>query len=439
MMSTKQGEKGDEPLEVAVIGAGLAGLAAAYSLVEGGAKVTILEKSHEAGGRAKTTIKEDFHLNLGPHALYIGGATYQFLESIDMVPKGSQPQNPQSVAIFGGEVFDLPFVPNAPITKSMLDDKESLELAQFQQKLLSTDWDDFMDLPLENWLKDNIRHPKVREVIATLVRLLTYGNNASKMSTGAVFKQAVISLQGVLYLDDGWSTMINALVKRLHESATFEFDSKIEAVLPTEDGVSITANGITRKFDATILCVPPQAAQKLVPGSITQEEMAKILPSKTACLDVCLKRLPFPNITFGLGVDEPLYYSVHSNSARLAPGDGALIHLAVYLGEETGSKHHEDRLLALLDQLQPGWREELIYKRFLPNMIASNGIPSAELNGANGIASVELTSATNVFLSGDYVGSGALLADSAVKTALESAHKILETRRHTVPVHLAMV
>ena len=36
---------------IAVVGAGLAGLAAASRLVKGGAKVTIFEKSNQAGGR----------------------------------------------------------------------------------------------------------------------------------------------------------------------------------------------------------------------------------------------------------------------------------------------------------------------------------------------------------------------------------------------------
>lgn len=42
------------PEKVVVVGAGLAGLAAAYDLLEAGADVTVIEKSERAGGRVKT-------------------------------------------------------------------------------------------------------------------------------------------------------------------------------------------------------------------------------------------------------------------------------------------------------------------------------------------------------------------------------------------------
>ncbi len=86
------------------------------------------------------------------------------------------------------------------------------------------------------------------------------------------------------------------------------------------------------EFDSAILCVPPQVVEQLVPGSIPPDVMQKILPSKAACLDVCLKKLPVPTTSFALGIDETLYYSVHSNTAQLEPNGGATIILYLGLG-----------------------------------------------------------------------------------------------------------
>ncbi len=47
----------DKTKEIAIIGGGLAGLTAAVYLSRGGKNVTIIEKSSEFGGRARTTLK----------------------------------------------------------------------------------------------------------------------------------------------------------------------------------------------------------------------------------------------------------------------------------------------------------------------------------------------------------------------------------------------
>ena len=41
------------------------------------------------------------------------------------------------------------------------------------------------------------------------------------------------------------------------------------------------------------------------------------------CLDVALSSLPDKDALFALGVDRPLYFSVHSAYAKLAPNGGA--------------------------------------------------------------------------------------------------------------------
>ena len=55
--------------DVIVIGAGLAGLAAAYHLVDGGLRVTVLEAADRAGGRMATDEVDGFRLDRGPQLL----------------------------------------------------------------------------------------------------------------------------------------------------------------------------------------------------------------------------------------------------------------------------------------------------------------------------------------------------------------------------------
>ena len=109
-------------------------------------------------------------------------------------------------------------------------------------------------------------------------------------------------------------------------------------------------------------------------------------PVRLVCLDVALSSLPDEDALFALGVDRPLYFSVHSAYAKLAPNGGALIHIAKYLGTSIEPKPREDQpeLEEFLDLLQPGWRQVLVKKRPLPNMVVSNALVTAADGGLGG-------------------------------------------------------
>ena len=67
-----------------VIGGGLAGLTAAVTAAEAGAKVTLYEAHHTLGGRARTA-DEPYRTNDGPHALYSGGPHWAWLRQRDLI------------------------------------------------------------------------------------------------------------------------------------------------------------------------------------------------------------------------------------------------------------------------------------------------------------------------------------------------------------------
>ncbi|MFL6486136.1 MAG: hypothetical protein ACJ71D_05415 [Nitrososphaera sp.] len=139
-------------------------------------------------------------------------------------------------------------------------------------------------------------------------------------------------------------------------------------------------------------------------------------PILMACLDVALSSLPYKDALFALGVDFPLYFSVHSTYAKLAPEGGALIQVAKYLGTSIEPRPVEDQqeLEEFLDLLQPGWIVVLIRKRPLPSMIVSNALVTAAAGGLVGRPDAKI--ADNLYI-GDRVGKEGLLSNASFASA----------------------
>ncbi|NGO42855.1 NAD(P)-binding protein [Streptomyces ureilyticus] len=69
---------------ITVVGGGFAGLTAAITAAEAGAKVTMYEAHHTLGGRARTA-EGPYKTNEGPHALYKGGPHWTWLKQRGLI------------------------------------------------------------------------------------------------------------------------------------------------------------------------------------------------------------------------------------------------------------------------------------------------------------------------------------------------------------------
>ncbi|MBV8953640.1 MAG: NAD(P)/FAD-dependent oxidoreductase, partial [Solirubrobacterales bacterium] len=76
--------------EITVIGGGIAGLTAAITCAEGGARVRLFEAHETLGGRARST-DGVYKANLGPHAIYAGGVLWDWLRTRELMPPLARP------------------------------------------------------------------------------------------------------------------------------------------------------------------------------------------------------------------------------------------------------------------------------------------------------------------------------------------------------------
>jgi phytoene dehydrogenase-like protein len=417
---------------VVVIGSGLGGLATATLLARGGATVTLLEKSTVAGGRARTQRRDGWAWNLGPHALYAGGAAARTLRALGIPIAGGKPKV-GGYAIRGGVKHTLPGGPVSLLTTRLLGVGEKVVVGKLLAALPKVDPGPLARVTTEDWITAQTHHESVRDLLRGLFRLSTYAATPEQSAGAAITNLQHALRDGVYYLDGGWQSLIDALQQAaVAAGVTIAAGERASAI--DHDGRVRGVRGVTREFacDAVVVAAGPRDLLAVCPavGGAHARAAADARPVRAACLDVGMSALPVPVGTFALGLDVPVYLSVHSMAAQVAPPGSASVHVAKYLPADTETDPHTDEreLEALLDLVQPGWRAVVVDRRFLPQLVVANAVPTAAGGGLPGRPDVAVSTIEGLYAVGDWVGAEGLLADSSLASATEAAASILARR-----------
>ena len=296
------------------------------------------------------------------------------------------------------------------------------------------DFSQLEGVTVQEWLDKNIHDTNDAEIIKAILRLNTYGNDPEIQSIGSVLRQIYVSSRagGVMYVDGGWQTFVDGLLTvAKNANARIVMGKKATKVKRTDpSGWQVPLSDKTQvSAKIVVIAAGPKDAYSLFDDKERPEVLSKgakeAKPIRMVCLDVALSSLPDKDALFALGIDRPLYFSVHSAYAKLAPEGGALIHVAKYLGTSIEPKPREDQpeLEEILDLLQPGWRQVLVKKRPLPNMVVSNAVVTAATGGLAGRPEVKI--ADNLYIVGDWVGKEGILSNASVASAKHAAQLIL--------------
>jgi phytoene dehydrogenase-like protein len=422
-----------EKNDAIVVGGGLGGLTTAALLAGAGKRVVLFERSESLGGRAKTTIDDGFHLNLGPHAWYLGGPGTKVLKRLGVPLNGAIPRPVGAFALYDERLCTLPIGLISLLTTDLLSMSGKLELARVLGAVKKMSTAGLEHVPLEAWLRDRIHDERARAYVETVIRVASYADAPELLSAKAgIDALQLVFSHNVSYLDSGWQQIVDALHVRAHSLGVrimtsmpikeVGHDTQVSGVR-LEDGGFISAPHV-------IVAADPPTVRRLLPNTPTSVAAQwSPTPAKAAVLDVALAGLPRPANILAFGIDRPLYYSVHSATAKLAPEGGAVIHAAKYLNPlDTHDPRKDERQLErLLDMMQPGWREQIVTRRFLPAMTVTNAIPTAAMGGLAGRAGVEVKEIPGLYIVGDWVGSEGTLANAAVASAALAAKLMTES------------
>jgi phytoene dehydrogenase-like protein len=245
-----------------------------------------------------------------------------------------------------------------------------------------------------------------------LVRLSIYGNDPEFASGDAGIRQLQLALSsGVRYIDGEWQTITDSLLKvAADRGVMLQTGAKIDASALDElrgehRAVVIAAGG--PKVAATLL-------GESVAAAADWSRAAR--PATVASLDIGLAAPWGAGPPFALGIDEPLYLSVHGPVARLAPAGHTLVHVSRYQhpDELDDPERDRERCEAFIDRVRPGWRDDATHVRFQRKLVAATDQPRVGGGGIAGRPAVGVTDEPGLFIAGDWVGSEGLLADASV-------------------------
>jgi phytoene dehydrogenase-like protein len=418
--------------DVVIVGGGLAGLSAACYLARGGVAVTLFEKAAHLGGRASTQVYDGYAFNRGIHALYCGGAASEVLQELGVPYSGHSPQD--LFALRAGRLYPLPADPLTMLRTDLLDLGGKWELLRWFAGLPRLNPAKYGRVSVQDWIARTIRRPAVRQLVSAVARTAVYSAALDQVSADVLIVKLQLQLKaGIKYIDGGWQTLVDGLRRAAEQAgARIVSDMRVTAVEHGDGsghGVRLEDGSLVRAA-AVILATSPQDAVRLVDGGAypaLRSIVAGLVPAQIACLDVALRRMPDPRHPIVQDLERPRFLSTQSRFAQIAPEGGALIHTFKQLDQAQPTDPHADEhdLEDLLDRVQPGWREVLVKRVYLPRIDAAGMLPMAATGGYAGRPGPRVPGLAHLYLAGDWIGAG-FLADAGLSSARQVAHLLLD-------------
>lgn len=409
----------EHAVDVAVVGAGMAGLTAAVEAAAAGARVVLFDARDTIGGRARTHRRDGYDLNEGAHALYVDGPAMAFLREFGIEPSGGVPDAGSGIgvdsALEGGFPTALLSLLRTPLLKG-----DRVAMAKLFARLPRMRPADYASTTVDQAVRDLLGDGRAARLALALFRLSTYFNDPTRTSADAGLVQLQMVLaEGVRYLHGGWQTMVGDLEKIAVDCGVdIRAGVKVTAVTAANPGYAVTTTDGPVEAGAVVVAGPPTLAADLLGGlaPVAHEWADAARPATVASLDVGFPDAWGDRRPFALGIDEPTYLSVHAPVADLAPAGHTLVHVMRYHPSNETPDAGRDRAAceALLDRVRPEWRAVADHVSFSPRLVASTDQPDAAAGGLAGRPPVAVPGAVGVYVAGDWVGPDGVLVDAAV-------------------------
>ncbi|MCX6168109.1 MAG: NAD(P)/FAD-dependent oxidoreductase [Ignavibacteriales bacterium] len=261
--------------QVIVIGAGIAGLTAAYFLAQKGISVKLFEASDRVGGRMTTDIVNDFILDRGAQFL---SSEYNLLLSIAAelgLKSNIHETSPWSAIVRNGKICRMRLDnPIHTLTSGLLNLSAWLKLGwrswQLRQSLNSlslndySKWASFDNESVSSWTNRMI-DPIVTEYLfePMLQGFYFQEPEATSLSLSMALLAFGFRRSRTLSISGGIGTLAESIASRLD----VDLDSLVSCIESSSDSVSVNVNNSQTKAEYVILAIPAVNAGQIFTSS----------------------------------------------------------------------------------------------------------------------------------------------------------------------------
>jgi hydroxysqualene dehydroxylase len=432
---------------VVVVGGGLAGISAALSSADDGARVTLLEARSRLGGATFSIERDGLWLDNGQHVFLRCCTAYRdFLERVGVGDDVTlQPRLDIPVITPGGKVARLrrnglpaplhlawAIARFGPLSRR---DRLRLGPAILALRRLRLDDPSLDETTFGAWLAEHGQRSAAIEALWDLITLPTVNLPSAEASLALAAK---VFQTGLLERADASDVgYARVPLQRLHGDAAARAlaaagaETQLRAkVSSLGGGTTVSWSGRTIEADAVILAVPHEEAVELLPAGALRAgvEPSRLGSSPIVNLHVLYDRR-VTDLSFAAGVHSPVQWVFdRTASAGLAPDYSSGQLLAVSL---SGADAYADRSVEeLRDEFVPALAE------LFPVMRTATVIsfyvtrePRATVRGLPGTAAHRPGSVTNVrglYLAGAWTDTGwPATMEGAVRSGLAAAREAL--------------
>lgn len=261
-------------LDVAVVGAGMAGLAAATELTRAGLDVRVYEAAEHVGGRTASVRVDGYTIDTGAEQLSPRGyrATWELLSRVGIedheIPLISSP-----ISMWrDGRAHPGVAEPRGLLTGAGLSPLARVDLARFQMWLARRrgdfDTDDPQRTPLaDSTVADFARryHPDVHDYLLQPVAGTFFGWDTER-SSAAVMVSLLLAVGDA----SNWRTYrggMDILARRLATGLDVRTGQEVHQVVSTGSAARLHVGDEVVTARAVLLCVPAPVAARLHPGA----------------------------------------------------------------------------------------------------------------------------------------------------------------------------
>ncbi|MBD0840343.1 FAD-dependent oxidoreductase [Streptomyces sp. TRM68416] len=366
---------------ITVIGGGFAGLTAAVTAAEAGAKVTVYEAHHTLGGRARTA-EGPYRTNEGPHALYSGGPHWTWLKQRDLL----------------GELAPLPPLEAARLRlrhKGVLRRTPPFAMLKLLRRRLPPAP---ADVDFLTWASD-IAGEEGARAAAHYSAVALFHHDPGSLSAAFVqerLRRATKLPPEAHYPRGGWASVIDRMASRAWNlGVRMETLSRV-TTLPTDTPVVV----------ATSL----DAARRLL-----GDESLTWPSGRTALVDLAVRTRRGDAFAVS-DLDSPGWIERFTAQDRtLAPAGEQLIQGQIPLAPGESRAAGAARAEELLDLAFEGWRERVTWRQ---EAVANGRTGAVDLPGRSWRDRPAIDRGDGVYLAGDQVAAPGVLSEVSFNSAL---------------------